>query len=52
MPVTVAFRDAGLGDSAIVRDLWAKKDLGQFQQKYTAIVPQHGVVMIKVKRGT
>jgi alpha-galactosidase len=52
MPVTVAFRDAGLGNSAIVRDLWAKKDLGQFQEKYTAMVPQHGVVMIKVKRGT
>jgi len=51
MPVTVAFRDTGLGSSADVRDLWARKDLGPFQEKYTAIVPQHGVVMIKVKRG-
>jgi alpha-galactosidase len=51
MPVTLAFRDAGLGDSAVLRDLWAKKDLGAFHEKYTAMVPQHGVVMIKVKRG-
>jgi alpha-galactosidase len=50
--VTVDFRDVGLGNSVMARDLWAKKDLGPFQEKYTAIVPQHGVVMIKVKRGT
>jgi len=52
MPVTVDFRDVGLGNSAVVRDLWAKKDLGPFQEKYTATVPQHGVVMLQIKRGT
>jgi alpha-galactosidase len=52
MPVTVNFRDLGLGKSAVVRDLWAKKDLGSFQENYSAIVPQHGVVLIQVKRGT
>jgi alpha-galactosidase len=52
MPVTIDFRDAGFGTAAEVRDLWAKKDLGRFQEKYTATVPQHGAVMIKVKRGT
>jgi alpha-galactosidase len=51
MPVTVDLRDVGLGNSAVVRDLWAKKDLGSFQEKYTAIVPQHGVVMLQIKRG-
>jgi alpha-galactosidase len=51
MTVTVDFRDASFGNAADIRDLWAKKDLGHFQEKYTAIVPQHGVVMIKVKRG-
>jgi alpha-galactosidase len=51
MNVTVDFRDAGFGNAADIRDLWAKKDLGHFQETYTAIVPQHGVVMIKVKRG-
>jgi alpha-galactosidase len=51
MPVTVNFRDVGLGNSAAVRDLWAQKDLGPIQEKYTAIVPQHGVVMLQIKRG-
>jgi len=52
MPVSVNFRDVGLGNSAVVRDLWAKKDLGAFQETYSAVVPQHGVVLIQVKRGT
>jgi alpha-galactosidase len=52
MPVSVDFRDVGLGNSAVVRDLWTKKDLGPFQEKYTATVLQHGVVMLHIKRGT
>jgi alpha-galactosidase len=52
MPVTIGFRDLGLGNSLVLRDLWAKEDLGTFQEKYTAIVPQHGVVMLRVKRGS
>jgi alpha-galactosidase len=52
MPVTVGFRDIELGRSASVRDVWARRDLGSFQDKYTAAVPQHGVVMILVTKGT
>ena len=52
MQVTVDFREVGLGNSAVVRDVRAKKGLGPFQEKYTATVPQHGVVMIQIKRGT
>ena len=33
---------------ATVRDLWAKKDVGQFVANYTAQVPSHGVVMVRV----
>jgi alpha-galactosidase len=51
MSVTVDFRDAGFGNAADVRDLWAKKDLGHLQEKYTVTVPQHGAVLIKVKKG-
>jgi alpha-galactosidase len=47
--MTVNFRDVGLGDSANVRDLWTRKDLGRFQVTYTAVVPQHGVVLIRAK---
>jgi alpha-galactosidase len=48
-PVTVKFTDIGVFGSATVRDLWAHKDLGSFQDHYTASVPVHGVVMVKVK---
>jgi alpha-galactosidase len=33
---------------AAVRDLWQKKDLGRFQQSFSAEVPSHGVVMVKI----
>jgi alpha-galactosidase len=49
MPVTAYFRDVGVGDTASVRDLWEKSDLGVFKSNFTAQVPSHGVVMIKVK---
>jgi len=52
MPLTVNFREAGLGDSAVVRDLWTRKDLGSFREKNTATVPQYGVVLLQGKRGT
>ena len=48
----VEFRDVGLGNSAVVRDLWAKKIFGPFRDKYTTTVLQYGVVMLQLKRGT
>lgn len=51
MPVTLEFRDADLGDTVVIRDLWTKKDLGSFHQNYSATVPQHGAVLLRVKRG-
>ena len=32
-----------------VRDLWSHKDLGAFKEKFSAPVPSHGVVMIRVQ---
>jgi len=49
MPVTAYFRDVGVGDEALIRDLWEKRDLGVHHSSFTAQVPSHGVVMIKVK---
>jgi alpha-galactosidase len=49
MPVTAWFRDVGVGDTASVRDLWERRDLGTFKSSFTAQVPRHGAVMIKVK---
>jgi hypothetical protein len=31
-----------------VRDLWQRRDLGVTQQKFTATVPRHGAVLLKV----
>jgi alpha-galactosidase len=31
-----------------VRDLWAHKDLGSFENEFTAQVPRHGAVMVRV----
>ncbi len=47
--ICVNFRDIGLGRTAQVRDLWAKKDLGSFQDQFTATVPVPGVVMLRIK---
>jgi alpha-galactosidase len=49
MPVTAYFRDVGAGETATVRDLWEKRDLGVFNSSFTAQVPKHGVVLLKVK---
>jgi alpha-galactosidase len=49
MPITVFFRDISVGDTATIRDLWLRKDLGVFHERYTATVPSNGVVLLKVK---
>jgi alpha-galactosidase len=47
--VTVYFENIGVGETATIRDLWARKDLGTFERSFTATVPRHGVVFIKVR---
>jgi len=46
--ITANFSDLGLTSSAVVRDLWAHRDLGSYNGSYTASVPSHGVVMLKI----
>jgi len=48
--IRVFFTDLGypLGTVAKVRDLFARKDLGSFSNSFTASVPSHTVVFIKV----
>lgn len=48
-PVTVRFSDIGIGEKALVRDLWAHRDLGVFSDHFEATVPNHGVVMVRVR---
>jgi alpha-galactosidase len=49
--MSVSWSDIGYPDelSASVRDLWAKKDIGKLKGAFSATVPSHGVVVIRVK---
>jgi alpha-galactosidase len=48
--ITVNWSDIGLANgNAVVRDLWAKLDLGTYVSSYTASnIPAHGVVVVKI----
>ena len=49
--ITLNFNDIGLdGSKCVVRDLWRQKDLGTFTGKFTANVPIHGVVLVKITK--
>jgi len=48
--VTAKFSDLGLTGSQPVRDLWLHKDLGSVSNAFTATVPRHGVVLVKIGR--
>ncbi len=47
--MTVDFSAIGIKGEASVRDLWLKKDLGAFRDKFSAYVPRHGVVLVRIK---
>jgi alpha-galactosidase len=46
--VTVQWQQLGLQGGQPVRDLWQRRDLGVLQEKFTATVPRHGAVLLKV----
>jgi alpha-galactosidase len=46
--VTANWSDLGLAGKQEVRDLWRQKDLGEFTGSFTASVPRHGVVLVRV----
>jgi len=47
--VRVNFSQIGIRGPAQVRDLWLKKDLGAFTGSFSAYVPSHGVVLVRIK---
>lgn len=47
--MTVNFSQIGIKREAQVRDLWLKKDLGTYASSFSAYVPGHGVVLVKIK---
>jgi alpha-galactosidase len=46
--VTVNFADLKLTGSQTVRDLWRQKDITTGTEKFTASVPRHGVVLVRL----
>lgn len=49
-PATVEakFSDLGVSGRCRVRDLWRQKDLGHFRKTFSATVPRHGVVLVRI----
>jgi alpha-galactosidase len=47
--ISINCKDLGITEAFTVRDLWRQKDLGQFRE-FTAEVPFHGVVLVKLSR--
>ena len=47
-PVNVNWSDLGLTGKQKVRDLWRQKDLGEFTGSFSASVPRHGVVLVRI----
>jgi alpha-galactosidase len=48
--VTATWTDLGLSGAQPVRDLWLHKDLGSFNGEFTASVPAHGAVLVRIGR--
>jgi alpha-galactosidase len=48
--VTAKWSDVGVTGSRKVRDLWKHEDLGSKSGEYSAEVPAHGVVMLKIAK--
>ena len=46
--VTANWQTLKLSGAQIVRDLWRQRDLGKFEKEFSAAVPPHGVVLVKI----
>lgn len=47
--ITAHFDRLGISGEVTARDLWLKKDLGNYRDSFSAFVPRHGVVLVKLK---
>ena len=47
---TLTWKDLGLPEQPRVRDLWARADLGALRTGHRAMIPAHGVLMLRLKR--
>jgi alpha-galactosidase len=47
--LSVKWSELGINGKYIVRDLWRQKDLGTFEDEFSAEVNPHGVVMVRLR---
>jgi len=47
--VELLWSEAGLTGDHEVRDLWLRRNLGSFNEKFSSSVPGHGVILLPVK---
>ena len=50
--VVASWRDLDVSGKQRLRDVWRQLDLGGFDAEFTATVPRHGVVLVRVIPGT
>ena len=48
--ITADWSRLGITGRYAVRDLWLRKDVGRFSDRYAASVPSHGVVLLRLTR--
>jgi len=48
--MTATWRELGVSGLQTVRDLWQQRDLGAFERAFTARVPAHGAVLVRLSR--
>ena len=46
--ITISWEKLGIGKYWRIRDLWRQKDLGRSKESFTAKVPRHGVVLVRL----
>jgi alpha-galactosidase len=48
--MTLKLSDVRLEKAAYLRDVWADKDISVENGIYTAVVPKHGVVLLRIRK--
>ncbi|OAM86945.1 hypothetical protein AW736_25565 [Termitidicoccus mucosus] len=48
--VTARWDNLGIHGARVVRDLWRQQDLGSFEGEFSAEIPRHGVLLVKIRR--
>jgi alpha-galactosidase len=46
--IGVSWKELGLGGNCSIRDLWQKKDLGKYEEKFSTTVNPHGACLIRI----